>query len=111
MVTGVHLCHRYSNVTLQVKEVLHLLSWNCIWFGYVTRGHGNPERPGPCSCQPCVPSAQHRVRHGTSAWECLLSECMTEEGGSQHALSHSPWELGEQGVLVPFGELMRAVSS
>ena len=40
-----------------------------------------------------LPSAQHRVRHRTRAWECLLSEYMTGEGGLLLALSHGPLDL------------------
>ena len=47
-----------------------------------------------------LPSAQHRVRHRTRAWECLLREYMTGEGGLLLALSHGPLDLGEQGVCL-----------
>lgn len=87
-----------------MQKVLYLLSWKLSLVWAYSKETWNPWRAG------ALFSAQHRVQHGASGWQCVLSEYMTEEGGSLHGLSHGPLQLGGQEVWVSFGGLMWAVS-
>ena len=95
-----HQCYGYCKCDLVDEVGFALFCWKHIWFGTIPRKLGNPGGQGPCSGHPHVCSAQHRVWHRTRAWECLLNECVTGEGGLLLAFSHGPLELGEQGVCL-----------